>query len=140
MASFIIHKPRQRSSFTKAALKTVSSPLSTLLPFDLIGRIAIPLLSPRNEQLICVGSIWSMIFPPQQLESIGALEKFMLKHRKDYVDLHRTTEQERDSIEHEVSYGVFRMLIQAFDSSSLMLICHSICLQKFVLSVFFPPQ
>ncbi|KAJ0046164.1 hypothetical protein Pint_06419 [Pistacia integerrima] len=59
MASFIIHKPRQRSSFTKAALKT--------------------------------------------LESIGALEQFMSKHRKDYVDLHRTTEQERDSIEHEVT-------------------------------------
>ncbi|KAH7537497.1 hypothetical protein FEM48_Zijuj03G0099200 [Ziziphus jujuba var. spinosa] len=38
-----------------------------------------------------------------ELESIGALEQFMLKHRKDYVDLHRTTEQERDSIEHEVS-------------------------------------
>ncbi|KAL5733133.1 hypothetical protein ACOSP7_032471 [Xanthoceras sorbifolium] len=59
MASFIIHKPRQRSSFIKAALKT--------------------------------------------LESIGALEQFMSKHRKDYVDLHRTTEQERDSIEHEVT-------------------------------------
>ncbi|KAJ6892055.1 hypothetical protein NC651_025293 [Populus alba x Populus x berolinensis] len=59
MASFIIHKPRQRSPFTKAALKT--------------------------------------------LESIGALEQFMLKHRKDYVDLHRTTEQERDSIEQEVT-------------------------------------
>ncbi|KAJ4719912.1 syntaxin-81 [Melia azedarach] len=59
MASFIIHKPRQRSSFTKAALKT--------------------------------------------LESIEALEQFMLKHRKDYVDMHRTTEQERDSIEHEVT-------------------------------------
>ncbi|KAG6639852.1 hypothetical protein I3843_10G122000 [Carya illinoinensis] len=59
LASFIIHKPLQRSSFTKAALKT--------------------------------------------LESIKALEQFMLKHRKDYVDLHRTTEQERDSIEHEVS-------------------------------------
>ncbi|KAJ0103414.1 hypothetical protein Patl1_06517 [Pistacia atlantica] len=59
MASFIIHKPRQRSSFTKAALKT--------------------------------------------LESIGALEQFMSKHRKDYVDLHRTTEQERDNIEHEVT-------------------------------------
>ncbi|XP_059462725.1 syntaxin-81 [Corylus avellana] len=59
LASFIIHKPRQRSSFSKAALKT--------------------------------------------LESIEALEHFMLKHRKDYVDLHRTTEQERDSIEHEVS-------------------------------------
>ncbi|KAM7271504.1 hypothetical protein ACFE04_030718 [Oxalis oulophora] len=59
MASFIIQKPRQRSSFTNAALKT--------------------------------------------LESIGALEQFMLKHRKDYVDLHRTTEQERDSIEHEVT-------------------------------------
>jgi syntaxin 18 len=27
----------------------------------------------------------------------------MLKHRKDYVDLHRTTEQEKDSIEQEVS-------------------------------------
>ncbi|KAH8496961.1 hypothetical protein H0E87_019617 [Populus deltoides] len=27
----------------------------------------------------------------------------MLKHRKDYVDLHRTTEQERDSIEQEVT-------------------------------------
>ena len=30
----------------------------------------------------------------------------MLKHRKDYVDLHRTTEQERDSIEHEVMLHV----------------------------------
>ncbi|KAK3024659.1 hypothetical protein RJ639_044275 [Escallonia herrerae] len=59
LASFIMHKPRQRSPFTKAALKT--------------------------------------------LESIGALEQFLLKHRKDYVDLHRTTEQERDSIEHEVT-------------------------------------
>ncbi|KAH7548171.1 hypothetical protein JRO89_XS14G0077600 [Xanthoceras sorbifolium] len=38
-----------------------------------------------------------------ELESIGALEQFMSKHRKDYVDLHRTTEQERDSIEHEVT-------------------------------------
>jgi syntaxin 18 len=27
-----------------------------------------------------------------------------VKHRRDYVDLHRTTEQERDTIEHEVSY------------------------------------
>ncbi|KAL5555194.1 hypothetical protein UlMin_037430 [Ulmus minor] len=59
LVNFIIHKPRERSTFTRAALKT--------------------------------------------LESIGTLEQFMLKHRKDYVDLHRTTEQERDSIEHEVS-------------------------------------
>ncbi|KAL9458530.1 hypothetical protein AB3S75_007404 [Citrus x aurantiifolia] len=59
MASFIIHKPWERSSFTKAALKT--------------------------------------------LESIGALEQFILNHRKDYVEMHRTTEQERDSIEHEVT-------------------------------------
>ncbi|CAN0909625.1 SYP81 [Linum grandiflorum] len=59
MATFIIHKPKQLSPFTKAALKT--------------------------------------------LESIGALEQFMLKHRKDYVDMHRTTEQERDGIEQEVS-------------------------------------
>ncbi|KAG8644985.1 syntaxin-81 [Manihot esculenta] len=36
------------------------------------------------------------------LESIGTLQQFIIKHRKDYVDLHRTTEQERDSIEHEV--------------------------------------
>lgn len=62
MASFIMHKPRERTSFTKAALKT--------------------------------------------LESIGELEEFLLKHRKDYVDLHRSTEQERDSIEHEVTVFV----------------------------------
>ncbi|XP_020210898.1 syntaxin-81 [Cajanus cajan] len=59
LASFIIHKPPQRSPFSKAALKT--------------------------------------------LESIGELDQFLLKHRKDYTDLHRTTEKERDSIEHEVS-------------------------------------
>ncbi|XP_004512932.1 syntaxin-81 [Cicer arietinum] len=59
LASFIIHKPPQRSPFSKAAFKT--------------------------------------------LESIGELELFLLRHRKDYTDLHRTTEKERDSIEHEVS-------------------------------------
>ncbi|XP_062087503.1 syntaxin-81-like [Humulus lupulus] len=58
LANFIIHKPRQRSAFTRGALKI--------------------------------------------LESIKTLEQFMLKHHKDFVDLHRTTEQERDSIEHEV--------------------------------------
>ncbi|KAK8976681.1 hypothetical protein V6N11_057280 [Hibiscus sabdariffa] len=58
MASFIIHKPRQTTPFTKSALKT--------------------------------------------LESIEALDQFLSKHRKDYVDRHRTTEQERDSIEHEL--------------------------------------
>ncbi|KAK9156438.1 hypothetical protein Sjap_003918 [Stephania japonica] len=62
MASFIMHKPRQKSPFTQAALKT--------------------------------------------LESIEALGQFILKHRKDYVDLHRTTEREKDSIEHEVSIFV----------------------------------
>ncbi|KAI3789698.1 hypothetical protein L2E82_02501 [Cichorium intybus] len=36
------------------------------------------------------------------LESIGTLEQLLIKHRKDYVDPHRTTEEERDSIEHEV--------------------------------------
>nr|XP_019708060.1 syntaxin-81 [Elaeis guineensis] len=61
LASFIMHKPPQRSPFTKAALKT--------------------------------------------LESITELERFIIKHRKDYVDMHRITEQERDNIEHEV--GVF---------------------------------
>lgn len=59
LSSFIIHKPLQRTSFTKAALKT--------------------------------------------LESIRTLEQFIMQHRKDYVDMHRTTEQERDSIEHEVT-------------------------------------
>ncbi|XP_071732780.1 syntaxin-81-like [Rutidosis leptorrhynchoides] len=62
MASFIIHKPRERSQYTKAALKT--------------------------------------------LESIETLEQFLIKHRKDYIDPHRTTEEERDSIEHEVSIFV----------------------------------
>ncbi|XP_071686203.1 syntaxin-81-like [Rutidosis leptorrhynchoides] len=62
MASFIIHKPRERSQYTKAALKT--------------------------------------------LESIGTLEQFLIKHRKDYIDRHRTTEEERDNIEHEVSIFV----------------------------------
>ncbi|KAK6145431.1 hypothetical protein DH2020_022251 [Rehmannia glutinosa] len=38
-----------------------------------------------------------------ELESIRALEQFLVKHKKDYVDPHRTTEQERDSIEHEVT-------------------------------------
>ncbi|KAH6800946.1 syntaxin of plants 81, partial [Perilla frutescens var. hirtella] len=57
MASFIMHKSLERSSFTKVALTT--------------------------------------------LESIRALELFLLKHKKDYVDVHRITEQERDSIEHE---------------------------------------
>ncbi|KAL8487086.1 hypothetical protein ACS0TY_023680 [Phlomoides rotata] len=59
MASFIMHKMLERSSFTKAALTA--------------------------------------------LENIRALEQFLLKHKKDYVDAHRTTEQERDSIEHEVT-------------------------------------
>ncbi|CAN6927789.1 hypothetical protein Bca52824_080813 [Brassica carinata] len=59
MASFIIHKPKERSPFTRAALKT--------------------------------------------LESIKELDQFMMKHRKDYVDLHRTTEHEKDSIEQEIT-------------------------------------
>lgn len=58
LASFVIHKGRERTPFMRAALKT--------------------------------------------LESIEALQQFLMKHKKDYVDLHRTTEQERDSIEHEV--------------------------------------
>ncbi|KAF6160984.1 hypothetical protein GIB67_007625 [Kingdonia uniflora] len=37
------------------------------------------------------------------LDSIKALEQFIVKHRKDYVDRHRTTEQERDNIENEIS-------------------------------------
>lgn len=40
------------------------------------------------------------------LESINELEHFILKHRKDYLDLHRTTEHERDNIEHEVNVFV----------------------------------
>lgn len=62
MASFIMHKPPQRSAFTKAAIKT--------------------------------------------MESINELEQFIIKHRKDYINLHRTTELERDNIEHEVSVFV----------------------------------
>ncbi|KAK6934480.1 SNARE-complex protein Syntaxin-18, N-terminal, partial [Dillenia turbinata] len=61
LSCFTIHKPRQRTPFTKAALKTVCA------------------------------------------ISIGELENILKKHREDYVDMHRTTEQERDSIEHEVT-------------------------------------
>ncbi|KAG6476807.1 hypothetical protein ZIOFF_066055 [Zingiber officinale] len=43
------------------------------------------------------------------LESISKLEHFITKHRKDYVDLHRITEQERDNIEHEVDSEVMRV-------------------------------
>jgi hypothetical protein len=34
-----------------------------------------------------------------------------VKHRRDYVDLHRTTEQERDNIEHEVSCILYVMFV-----------------------------
>ncbi|XP_028551698.1 syntaxin-81 [Dendrobium catenatum] len=40
------------------------------------------------------------------LESINELEHFIVRHQKDYLNLHRTTEQERDNIEHEVSVFV----------------------------------
>lgn len=59
MASFIIHKPRERTPFMKSCLKT--------------------------------------------LENIGELEQYLMKHKRDYVDMHRTTEEERDSIEQEVT-------------------------------------
>lgn len=59
MASFIIHKRRERTPFMKSSLKT--------------------------------------------LESIGELEQYLMKHKRDYVDMHRTTEHERDSIEQEVT-------------------------------------
>ncbi|KNA10307.1 hypothetical protein SOVF_145590 [Spinacia oleracea] len=63
MASFIIHKPRERTPFMKSSLKT--------------------------------------------LESIGELGQYLMKHKRDYVDMHRTTEHERDSIEQEVSYKLY---------------------------------
>ncbi|EPS69472.1 hypothetical protein M569_05295 [Genlisea aurea] len=59
MASFIMPRNLEKSSFTKAALTTA--------------------------------------------ESIRELEQFLMKHKKDYIDPHRTTEKERDSIEHEVT-------------------------------------
>ncbi|KAG0503929.1 hypothetical protein HPP92_004001, partial [Vanilla planifolia] len=40
------------------------------------------------------------------LESINELEHFILKHRKDYLDSYRITDQERDNIEHEISVFV----------------------------------
>ncbi|XP_042415271.1 syntaxin-81-like [Zingiber officinale] len=48
------------------------------------------------------------------LESISELEHFITKHRKDYVDLHRITEQERDNIEHEVLDPTMRPSIKSF--------------------------
>ena len=124
LASFIIHKPRQRSAFTKAALKTVhlllSEYLTFLFTFTLIMGIGSLEIWYRWKDsgffffflsFWWKGCIWTFTYSflltlllfIYKLESIEALEQFMLKHRKDYVDLHRTTEQERDSIEHEVS-------------------------------------
>ena len=56
-----------------------------------------------NLMVICLAKKFCLIC---QLESIRTLEQFIIKHRKDYVDMRRTTEQERDSIEHEVSSGI----------------------------------
>lgn len=61
--------------------------------------------------LFCLINKFLILLTVIKLESIVALEKFMLKHRKDYVDLHRTTEQERDSIEQEVSSYCFLSLV-----------------------------
>lgn len=37
-----------------------------------------------------------------QAESIRDLQKFVASHGKDYAEKHRSTEQDRDSIENEV--------------------------------------
>lgn len=42
----------------------------------------------------------------------------MKKHHKDYVDPHRTTEQERDSIEHEVSHAIEGFHFTCFSNCS----------------------
>ncbi|KAG6528061.1 hypothetical protein ZIOFF_010199 [Zingiber officinale] len=52
------------------------------------------------------------------LESISELEHFITKHRKDYVDLHRITEQERDNIEHEVLDPTMRPSIKELSKAS----------------------
>lgn len=41
----------------------------------------------------------------ETMRSIDMLHKFVLTHQKDYIDRHRSTEQDRDNIEHEV--GLF---------------------------------
>lgn len=96
MASFIIHKPPQKSPFSKAALKTVYSAFALffLVSYDYVCALCCVVL------VLCNVAFFSLCL---QLESIGELDQFLLKHRKDYTDLHRTTEKERDSIEHEVS-------------------------------------
>eukprot|EP00249_Psilotum_nudum_P012717 c23940_g1_i1 orf=317-1294(-) len=43
-----------------------------------------------------------MIAAIETMKSINTLQTFVLTHRKDYVDRHRSTEQDRDNIEHEV--------------------------------------
>ncbi|XP_026441040.1 syntaxin-81-like [Papaver somniferum] len=50
-----------------------------------------------------------------QLESIEALDKFIVKHQKDYVERHRTTERENDNIEHEVRCWGFHKSVQGAD-------------------------
>ncbi|KAF2296215.1 hypothetical protein GH714_036779 [Hevea brasiliensis] len=57
-------------------------------------------------------------------ENIGTLEQFIIKHRKDYVDLHQTTEQERDSTEHEnlKSSSLFGESLRLVPRSSLQVL------------------
>lgn len=76
-----------------------------------------------------------------QLESIGALEQFLMKHKKDYVDLHRTTEQERDSIEHEVRVHTWCLCLPFFFCSlcyfkTWQLVIYSTCCDVGLLNIF----
>ncbi|KAK9929016.1 hypothetical protein M0R45_026126 [Rubus argutus] len=52
--------------------------------------------APRQRSPFTRASPQDGIYTLPNLESIGALAQFMLKHRKDYVDLHRTTERLKD--------------------------------------------
>ncbi|KAF2606215.1 hypothetical protein F2Q68_00043956 [Brassica cretica] len=57
----------------------------------------------------------SFIIHKPKLESIKELDQFMMKHRKDYVDLHRTTEHEKDSIEHEITTAFIKACKEQID-------------------------
>ncbi|KAM0932779.1 putative SNARE-complex protein Syntaxin-18 [Dioscorea sansibarensis] len=60
-------------------------------------------IEPKISRMLSVLLLFPLDTLSELLSSINELEHFIVKHRKDYVGLQRTTEQERDDIEHEVS-------------------------------------
>eukprot|EP01018_Ginkgo_biloba_P009324 Gb_05891 [translate_table: standard] len=91
-------RTRDKTDEFKEAVRTIASAQG----FDEVkmAKVSASLIlrKPRPKSPFIEGAL-------KTLESIQTLQDFVLNHRKDYTDQHRTTEQDRDNIEHEI--GVF---------------------------------